>query len=138
MTNEQMTANGATLLRIALGVAALSHGLLKVFVFTLAGAAGFFEFIGLPGFLAYVVTFVEIICGVMLIAGFRTRIAAAAMIPVLLGAAWAHSGNGWVFSNQGGGWEYPIFWAVALAAQALLGGGAYALDTRTSGNAKSA
>ena len=128
MTDTQMTANGTALLRVTLGVAALAHGLLKIFVFTLAGAAGFFESIGLPGFLAYVVTFAEVIGGVMLIAGFQTRIAAAALIPVLLGATWAHAGNGWVFSNQGGGWEYPLFWAIALGAQALLGSGAYAVD----------
>ena len=27
----------------------------------------------------------------------------------------------------GGGWEYPVFWTVALIVQALLGDGAYAL-----------
>lgn len=128
MTNTQMTANGTALLRVTLGVAALSHGLLKVLVFTLAGAAGFFESIGLPGFLAYVVTFAEIIGGVMLIAGLQTRLVSLALIPILLGATWAHAGNGWVFSNQGGGWEYPLFWTLALGAQALLGSGAYAVD----------
>ena len=128
MTQTQMTATGTALLRITLGVAALAHGLLKIFVFTLAGAAGFFESLGLPGFLAYIVTFAEIIGGVMLVTGFRTRIAATALIPVLLGATWAHAGNGWLFSNQGGGWEYPLFWAFALAAQSLLGSGAHAVD----------
>jgi putative oxidoreductase len=88
-------------LRVTLGVAALAHGLLKIFVFTLAGAAGFFESLGLPGFLAYMVTFAEVIGGVMLIAGFQTRAAALALIPVLLGATWAHGGNGWVFSKRG-------------------------------------
>ena len=39
MTETQMTANGTALLRVTLGVAALAHGLLKIFVFTLAGAA---------------------------------------------------------------------------------------------------
>ena len=32
--------------------------------------------------------------------------------------------------NQGGGWEFPAFWAVALAVQALIGNGAYALKLR--------
>ena len=48
-------------------------------------------------------------------------------MPVLLGAAWVHSGNGWLFTNEGGGWEYPLFLTVAAFAQALLGDGAYAL-----------
>jgi putative oxidoreductase len=32
-----------------------------------------------------------------------------------------------VFSAPNGGWEYPVFWAVAMVVQALLGDGAYAL-----------
>ncbi len=128
MSNHQLTANGTALLRITLGVAALAHGLLKVFVFTLPGTVGFFESLGLPGLLAYVTAFVEIVGGLALIAGFQTRLVSLAMVPILLGAMWAHSGNGWVFSNQGGGWEYPLFWAVVLVVQAMLGSGAFAVD----------
>jgi putative oxidoreductase len=128
MSNEQLTANGTALLRITLGIAALAHGLLKVFVFTLPGTVGFFESLGLPGFLAYITAFVEIVGGLALIAGFQTRLVSLAMVPILLGAMWAHSGNGWVFSNQGGGWEYPLFWAVVLVVQTMLGSGAFAVD----------
>jgi putative oxidoreductase len=138
MNETQLTASGIALLRVTLGVAALAHGLLKIFVFTLAGAAGFFESIGLPGFLAYIVTFAEVIGGVMLIAGFQARAAALALIPILLGATWAHAGNGWLFSNQGGGWEYPLFWTFALAAQAMLGSGAYAVDDMVARKAQTA
>jgi putative oxidoreductase len=53
----------------------------------------------------------------------------AALIPILLGATWAHAGNGWVFSAQNGGWEYPAFLTVAAAVQALLGDGKYALSS---------
>lgn len=128
MSNEQLTANGTALLRITLGIAAIAHGLLKVFVFTLPGTVGFFESLGLPGFLAYITAFVEIVGGLALIVGFQTRLISLAMVPILLGAMWAHSGNGWVFSNQGGGWEYPLFWAVVLVVQAMLGSGAFAVD----------
>jgi len=128
MSNDQLTANGTALLRITLGIAAIAHGLLKVLVFTLPGTAGFFESLGLPGFLAYITAFVEIVGGLALVAGFQTRLVSLAMVPILLGAMWAHSGNGWVFSNQGGGWEYPFFWAVVLVVQAMLGSGAFAVD----------
>lgn len=128
MNTDQLTANGTALLRVTLGIAAISHGLLKVLVFTMPGAVGFFESLGLPGFLAYVTVFVEIVGGLALVAGFQTRLVSLAMVPILLGAMWAHSGNGWVFSNQGGGWEYPLFWAIALVAQAMLGSGAFAVD----------
>jgi putative oxidoreductase len=39
----------ATLLRLTLGAAFLAHAGLKVFVFTPAGAAHFFESLGVPG-----------------------------------------------------------------------------------------
>ena len=64
---------------------------------------------------------------VALILGVATRAVALALIPVLLGATWVHSGNGWVFSSEGGGWEFPLFWAVIQGVIALLGSGAYAL-----------
>jgi putative oxidoreductase len=42
-------------------------------------------------------------------------------------ASTVHFGNGWSFTNPNGGWEYPVFLAVAAAVLALTGDGAYAL-----------
>jgi putative oxidoreductase len=97
-----------------------------VFVFTVPGTVGFFEKVGYPGVLAYPVIAIEIVGGLMLITGLYTHYAALAAIPVLLGALTVHSGNGWMFANPNGGWEFPAFWAIALGVQALLGDGAYA------------
>jgi putative oxidoreductase len=69
----------------------------------------------------------EAVGGVLLVLGVGTRWVALALIPVLLGAIWAHSGNGWVFSAANGGWEYPLYLTVLAVAQFLLGDGAYAL-----------
>ncbi|GAB7531254.1 hypothetical protein PS3A_36660 [Pseudomonas sp. 3A(2025)] len=69
--------------------------------------------------LAWITLLVEIVTGLMLVTGVRTRYAAMAAIPVLLGATLAHAGNGWLFSSAGGGWEYPLFWAMVLLAIAL-------------------
>lgn len=119
---------GAALLRISLGVAALAHGLfLKVFVFGVAGTVGFFESIGYPALFAYLVMFGEIAGGIALITGIYARSAALLMVPILIGAALQHAPNGWVFSATGGGWEYPVFWAAASLASALIGPGAFAL-----------
>jgi putative oxidoreductase len=119
---------GAALLRISLGVAALAHGLiLKVFTFGVAGTVGYFESIGYPGAFAYLVMFGEIVGGIALIGGIYARTAALLMIPILLGAAVQHAPNGWVFNATGGGWEYPVFWAAASLASALIGPGAFAL-----------
>lgn len=130
MSDNQWASYGALLLRVTLGVALLAHGLyLKVFVFTMPGAMKFFQSLGLPGALAWVVMLVETIGGVMLIAGFKTRWAALAAFPILVGAVWTHSSAGWLFTNAGGGWEYPAFWASALLVQAAIGSGAYAVDS---------
>ncbi|SEM63913.1 putative oxidoreductase [Gemmobacter aquatilis] len=121
----------ATLLRVTTGGLFLAHAALKIFVFTPAGTVGFFQSIGLPGFLAYITILVEVLGGLALIAGFRTRIVSLALVPVLLGAAWfVHVPAGFFFSNPNGGWEYPAFWAIVLIAQSLLGSGAYAVDRR--------
>ncbi|MDX1380685.1 MAG: DoxX family protein [Xanthomonadales bacterium] len=125
--NAVSQATGAALLRVALGVMFIAHGLLKVMVYTLPGTAAYFESIGLPGFLGYVVAVTEVGGGLMLVAGLYTRWVAIALAPVLLGATWAHVGNGWVFSAEGGGWEYPLFLTLAAVAVALIGPGRWAL-----------
>ncbi len=121
----------ALILRVALGALFLAHAGLKIFVFTPAGTAGFFQSIGLPGPLAYLVIAVEVLGGIALIAGFRTRIVSLVLIPVLLGAiATVHFSAGFFFNNANGGWEYPAFWIVALVVQALLGDGAAAVGAK--------
>jgi len=122
------TDYAALTLRLALGAMFLSHGLLKFFVFTLPGTAGFFESVGFPGWTAYIVTPAEVLAGVALIAGFRTRWVALAAIPILFGSLAVHTGNGWVFSNPKGGWEYPLYLLATAAVVALLGGGRIAFS----------
>lgn len=128
--DQSLQAHATALLRISLGVMALAHGLLKVFVFTVPGTVGYFESIGLPGFIAYLTILAEVGGGLALLLGVYTRWISLALIPVLLGAAWVHAGNGWVFSNPGGGWEYPVFWAVTLLVQAGLGSGSLVISRR--------
>ena len=123
---------GILLLRLTAGLALLAHSFyLKIFVFSMAGTAGFFESLGLPGFLAWLTLFVEIITGLMLVFSVKPRLAALIAVPGMMGAVWAHSGNGWLFSNADGGWEYPLFWALVLLSIALLGDGS-ATTVRTS------
>ena len=97
----------ALLLRVTLGVAFLAHGFLKVFVFSIPGTVGFFESIGYPGFFAYLVILAGIAAGAALILGVYTRLIALLLVPVMIGALIQHAGNGWLFSSQGGGWEFP-------------------------------
>ena len=123
------TAYGTLLLRVSLGIMFIAHSLvLKWMTFTLAGTAQYFESIGLPGILAYVTFFAELIGGILLVLGVQSRWVALGLLPILAGATWVHIGNGWVFSAPGGGWEYPLYLIVLSVAQALLGDGAYALN----------
>ena len=94
-TNTSPLALHATaLLRISLGVMVLAHGLLKVFVFTLPGTVSYFESLGLPGVLAYLTIAAEVGGGLALLLGIYTRWVSLALVPVLLGAASVHLGNG--------------------------------------------
>jgi putative oxidoreductase len=122
LSQTNLSLAAATLLRVALGIMFIAHSVvLKYFTFTLAGTAQYFVSIGLPGVLAYVVFALEAVGGVLLVLGIRTRWVALGLVPVLLGAMWAHIGNGWVFNAPNGGWEYPLFLIVislVVAAQA--------------------
>jgi putative oxidoreductase len=125
--DHRTAAYGAFVLRVALGLAALSHGLLKLLVFTPAGTVAFFASLGYPAPLAWAVMLVEVVGGVALILGVYARIVAVVQIPILLGALLVHLPNGWMFANANGGWEYPLFWAAGLVTLALVGPGAFAL-----------
>ncbi len=126
---------GLALLRVALGTIWIAHALLKLFVFTLPGTAQFFESVGYAGWLAYPVFAAELLGGLAILLGVYARQVSLALLPVMLAAAWVHVPNGWLFTNQGGGWEYPVFLAVASVALALAGEGRWALRSAPLGRA---
>ena len=135
MTDARTASYAALLLRVTLGGLFLAHAALKLFVFTPAGTARFFATVGLPPALAYVIIAGEVLGGLALIAGLWTRVVAVALTPILLGAiVTVHGGAGFFFTAPNGGWEYPAFWIVALVLQALLGDGAFALDSLRQGS----
>jgi putative oxidoreductase len=124
MIDSRTAPYAATVLRVSLGAMYIAHSLvLKHLMYTLPGTAQFFASLGLPAALAYATFWAELIGGVLLVAGIGTRWVALGLIPILLGAAWVHAGNGWVFSAPNGGWEYPVFLIAASLVQALLGDG---------------
>lgn len=128
MIDNTTAPYGILALRVTTGALFLFHGLVKLFVFTPAGTAGYFESIGLPGALGYLTLLVEIAGGLALILGIKARLVSAALVPVLLGAAiFGHGSFGFNWSNPNGGWEYPLMWAIVQGAIAALGDGAHAL-----------
>ena len=128
MIDTRTAPYAALLLRLSLGALLLAHAGLKYFVFTPAGTEKFFASLGLPGWVGLLVMVAEILCGLALILGLYIRVAAVLMAGDLLGAIFlVHIHNGFFFTNTGGGYEYPLFWAIALIVQALLGEGAFAV-----------
>ena len=125
--NASTTDFGTLVLRLALGTMWISHALLKLLVFTLPGTAQFFDSVGYPGWMAYPVFAAEIVGGTAILLGVYARQVSLLLVPIMLAAAWVHLPNGWVFSAKNGGWEYPVFLAIASLALWLLGDGAYAL-----------
>jgi putative oxidoreductase len=109
MTDDQLRSYGVLLLRLALGTMFIAHSVIYMLMtLTLAGTAEFFVSIGLPAWLAYATFFAEAVGGIFLILGIQARWVALALSPILIGATWAHSGNGWLFASTEGGWEYPL------------------------------
>lgn len=128
MTDTKTAPYAILALRLVTGALFLTHGLIKLFVFTPAGTAGYFGSIGLPEWLGPLTMVVEIAGGLALILGIVPRLVSAVLVFVLLGAAYfGHGASGFNWSNPNGGWEYPVMWAAVQAAIALLGDGALAL-----------
>lgn len=128
MINPRTAPYAALLLRISLGILFLAHVGLKFFVFSIPGFVGFFGSLGLPAIAAYLTIALELVGGIALIFGIYASWVAIPLAIEMLGTiVMVHGANGWLFTNKGGGWEYPAFWAVALIALFLLGDGAHAL-----------
>ncbi len=128
MINAKTAPLAALLLRVSLGVLFLAHVGLKVFVFSVPGFVGYFSSLGLPAVAAYLTIALEFFGGLALILGIYASWVAVPLALEMFGTiVLVHGANGWLFTNKGGGWEYPAFWAVALVVLFLLGDGAYAL-----------
>lgn len=127
-----------TVARLTLGLVMLPHALQKVFGwfggYGLEGTYGFFTTkLGLPGFIAGAVIFVELFASLLLIAGAITRVAAAGILAIMIGAIiTTHADNGffmnWSATQAGEGYEYHLL-AIGLAiVTIILGGGALSVD----------
>lgn len=119
---------GPTVLRLALGSMWISHALMKYLTFTIPGFAGWLDSQGLPGFMAWPVFLMELLGGLLILTGFHGRWVSLLLLPVMAVALTTHIGNGWLFTNAGGGWEYPLFLMLASFAHFLLGDGAFSLS----------
>src|SRR3979411_353419 len=122
-------ALGLLILRLVIGLTLAAHGAQKLFGWFggggIAGTAPFLEQLGFrPARLhAALAGIAETAGGLLLAAGLLTPLAAAALIGVMVGAAWSvHWQKG--FFLQGGGFEYTLVLAAGALAIAFTGPGA--------------
>ena len=128
--DAKLAPYGVFVLRLGLGSMWIAHALFKYFVITIPGLASWLGTQGLPVIFAWPLFIMELVGGIAILLGLYGRQVSLLLIPILLGATWIHFANGWVFSNQGGGWEYPIFLVIASLAYALMGDGVLAIKSR--------
>ncbi len=126
---KKNTDLGLFILRIAVGLLMLLHGIAKLkgldFIETLLTNNG------LPAFMKYGVYITEIVAPILIIIGFRTRLAAAVFaFGALFAMLLAHAGE--IFTiNQYGGWGVELIGLYFLGSLALFftGGGKWGLSS---------
>ncbi len=121
---------GLAILRVVVGIVFLVHGGQKLLLFgpgnfggqALAGLG-----VPLPVFMGYVVTFVELIGGILLIVGLFTRLVAILLaLDMLVATLMVHLPNGFFMANNG--FEFTLLLLATAAALAVAGPGEVSLD----------
>lgn len=128
---DRMSDTGKLILRLALGVLILLHGVAKLKhgidpIHAMVASAG------LPGFMAYGVYAGEVLGPLLLVAGFYARVGALLIaINMLFAFALAHMGELTRFESNGGwGLELQGMFLFSAIALVLLGPGRFAVNTR--------
>ena len=119
---------GIFLLRIAVGIDWIVHAFLKTYRGMYTHEALLAKN-GITPLLAWPTFSIELIGGCAILVGWYTRQWSALLLIFLAVVVWIKWPVGWLYSNPGGGWEYPLFWLLAQAALVLAGSGAFALQT---------
>ena len=122
---------GKFILRFSVGFLMLFHGVAKI-----ANGVGFIKMTlakaGLPEILAYGVYLGEVIAPLLLIIGFKTRIAATVVMGTMVMAIYLVHRNELMELTQTGAWaiELPVFYILTCMTIILLGPGAYSADKK--------
>lgn len=123
------TSLGLLILRIAVGGLMLLHGIAKIGHTSFI--AGMLAEKGLPSFLSYGVYITEIIAPLLILVGFRTRLAAAVYVFGTLFALFLAHTTQLFLLNQNGGWELELLGLYIAGGLCLFftGGGKYAVSS---------
>lgn len=116
------------ILRVILGITFFVHGLVK-FQGGIENIVGWFESIGLPGFLAYGVALVEMIGGALLVLGLGSRIVSALLALLMIGATVkVKLAAGFLGNGQMAGYELDLALMAMAVFIAINGSKMFALD----------
>ncbi|MBE9556196.1 MAG: DoxX family protein [Proteobacteria bacterium] len=126
---EKLEPLGWPLVRVATGLLLVPHGYMKLFG-GMEGTIGFFSQIGLEpaALLAWYVALLEFVGGILLAAGFLTRVVAAQVVGFMAVAVTIHWGNGFAWTS--GGYEYPLMWGSVALAILFKGAGPLSVDAK--------
>lgn len=126
---EQKYEVSLLIIRVVLGVTFLLHGVAK-FQMGLGNVAGWFESIGIMGFLGYVVAFIELLGGIALIVGIGTRITSALIGLIMLGAIFTVKLPVGFMGAETAGYELDIVLLSMAAVLVISGSQLLALDKK--------
>ncbi|MFK9093599.1 DoxX family protein [Bacillus salipaludis] len=116
------------ILRVILGITFFVHGFVK-FQGGIENIVGWFDAIGLPGFLAYGVALVEIIGGIALILGLGSRFVAALLALLMVGATLkVKLAVGFLGNGEMAGYELDLALLAMAVFIAINGSKMFALD----------
>lgn len=122
------------MIRVFAGLILMPHGAQKIFEWfggNTAGTAGFFSKVGLePALpLVYVTGSVEFFGGFLLAIGLFTRMAAGAIVILMLVAIiYVNSNSGYFWLK--GGYEFPMLWGIVALGYFFSGGGKFSVDAK--------
>lgn len=121
------------MLRVATGLITIPHGVPKLFgSFAPILAKSVLGPLGLPGpiYWAYFLGTLEIVGGVLLAAGFLTRLLACIFaIEMAVIFLFVNLPKGWIYSVPGGGAEFPALLLVFFLAFVFRGAGNWSIDS---------
>ncbi|PAF43163.1 DoxX family protein [Helicobacter sp. 11S02596-1] len=122
---------GKLVLRLNVGILMLFHGITKA-VNGIGGVEAMITGMGMPAFVAYGVYLGEILAPIMLILGFRVKLASILVILTMLMAIFAVTSGNIFAINQTGGWVIELQGLYLFGALAIffLGSGRFSFDLK--------
>ncbi|AUS85506.1 DoxX family protein [Lysinibacillus capsici] len=124
---------GSTILRIVLGVIFAVHGFQK-FQGGISYTADFFDSLGIPGFMAYIVAIIELVGGIAIILGLATRIFGALLtITMIVAIFTAKLSIGFIGADGLAGYELDLALGAIALYFTLAGASSFSLDSQLFG-----